>query len=223
MIKHILFDWDNTLSITEPVTFKLENLAATSLGYKPQTRKKHLETYGKVFLDALAIRFPGANVEKIANKVIYELMPKAIERGEIDFVSKKTINTLVELKRLGYKLHILTSRVPDSLKHIDTPDNPIRKYFDRVYNRKTTVYTKPDPRVFDIPLKELNAKPSKCVYVGDTPIDCCAKEAGIYLIISLESGIANKRMFKDCNIDYFVSDLSEVPEALKLLSEKVSD
>ena len=221
MIKHIIFDWDNTLSITEPITFEIENIAATSLGYKPQTRKKHIRTYGMVFLDALKLRFPGADVQKIADIVINELVPKYVEEGKIDIVSERTERALRQLKEKGYKLHILTSRIPASVKHIDNPKNPQRQYFDRISDYEDTVVAKPDPRVFENLLNEIDANPNECVYVGDTASDLCAKEAGLYVIISLESGIRKKEDFDKEKVDTFIQDFSELVEGIEDLSAKI--
>lgn len=221
MIKHILFDFDNTLSMTEYGNFLVENESARRLGYKQQSREIHKKTAGIELKDSLKIRFPGCDSEKLMDIISNDVFPEFIKKGKIDIISFATYKTLMELKNSNYQLHILTSRRKPVVAHLLNPNHKLNKYIKSMFYLEKTVFKKPDPRVFDIPLLQLSAKPNECVYVGDSPEDLCAKKAGLFLIISLESKLRKKEDFNEGQVDFFVEKFSKVPKAIKFLQENL--
>ncbi|MFH1547221.1 MAG: HAD family hydrolase [bacterium] len=222
MIKHIIFDWDNTLSMTEYANFLAENEGARLLGVKPQSRELHKKTAGMEFRDALNVRFPEADPDELMNLISTKIFPKYLKEGIADSVSDRTANALKKLKNKGYILHILTSRREAVVSHIIDEDHMLNEYITDIFYLEKTKFKKPDPRVFDSLLKEIKATPDECLYVGDAPDDSCASKAGIFFIVTLESGLRTKEDFKDYSVDEFISDLSELPVLLKNLSSKVN-
>ncbi|MDR1801770.1 MAG: HAD-IIIA family hydrolase [Lachnospiraceae bacterium] len=72
-----------------------------------------------------------------------------------------------ELTKRGYHLGIISNvitsqELPDWLK-----DDGLEPYFSPVVLSSTTGIRKPDPRIYEIALKEANLTPDKCCYIGD--------------------------------------------------------
>lgn len=164
--------------MTEYSNFLMENEGAKHFGLEPQSRELHRETAGMEFVEAMAVRFPGCDPKEVVDYISTVVQPKFISEGKADTISNATYNALAELKEKGFKLHVLTSRSKAILGHILDSKHRLHDYMERFFYLENTVYSKPDPRVFDIPIMQLNCKPEECLYVGDSVLDECAKDAG---------------------------------------------
>lgn len=49
MIKAVIFDFDDTICLTEELCFHLENRIAQEMGYKPMTHEAHKKNWGMFF------------------------------------------------------------------------------------------------------------------------------------------------------------------------------
>jgi HAD superfamily hydrolase (TIGR01549 family) len=216
MIKHILFDFDNTLSMTEYSNFLAENEAARRLGYRLQSREIHKNTVGVEFREALKIRFPEADADLLMKVISKEIFPEYLEKDIADKISNSTYNSLEQLKNRDLKLHILTSRRKDVVNHLLDENHRLNKYITRFFYLEKTKFSKPDPRTFQIPLMQLNCNPSECLYVGDAPDDQCAKDAGLKLAITLESDLRKKEDFDKNKVDWFIDSIEGLLDIAQL-------
>jgi len=76
---------------------------------------------------------------------------------------------LTELKRLGYKLGVITNTVTSREEHVRMALRRIdvEKYFDVVVTSVDVGFNKPDERIFLTALKTVNVKPEEAVMVGN--------------------------------------------------------
>ncbi len=210
MIRAVLFDFDDTLCLTEETCFYLENEVAQKMGHAPMSRQVHKETWGKPLADAIALRIPGINIEAFMENIAYAQELLAAE-GKIDIVSPENMELLDKLMNHGKKLGIITSRQLSEAKHLLQEDHPLASRMEAFYHKDNSTYIKPDPRVFDEVLKDFGVRPEEVVYVGDAPTDAiAAKGAGLHFIALLEGGIRTQEDFAGESVDLFVQKLPDI-------------
>jgi putative hydrolase of the HAD superfamily len=74
--------------------------------------------------------------------------------------------TLEKLLNMGYRMSVISNadgRVEQILKELN-----LHHYFERIFDSTIVGVGKPDKEFFEIALSELNIKPSKSIYIGDT-------------------------------------------------------
>lgn len=210
MIKLVIIDFDDTLSLTEEACFEIENHIAEKLGFPPMTRKTHQKNWGKPVKEAILERIPGIN-SKAFMKVLAEILPRFVQKGKIDAISDDNIHTLKKLKNNGKHLAILTSRSFQEVEHLLDENHHLNKLIEKIYHSDNSKYLKPDPRVFDQIIVNFNVKPHEAVYIGDSLGDAIsAKGAGIHFIALLESGLRAKEDFKQASVDFFAQTFPEI-------------
>lgn len=211
MIKVVIFDFDDTLCLTEEACFQLENKIAAEMGFSPMTRKIHQKNWGMFLGDAIVERIPGIDpVEFLKKQEAY--FGKYMSGSGFDTVSDANLGVLDNLKNAGKKLAILTNRSLAETKHLMHEDHPLTKRLDFFYHKDILDYHKPDPRAFNQALKFFNVKPEEVVYVGDSLGDAnAAKKAGMHFIAVLESGIRTKKDFKQFPVDFFANKFTDIP------------
>lgn len=102
MIKLVVLDFDDTLCLTEGITFKIENEILTRMGLPPMRHEIHTRTWGKPVFEAISLRSPGIDVE-LFKRVFQEVLLEHIARGEFDNVSESNLQALDMLLAQGKK------------------------------------------------------------------------------------------------------------------------
>lgn len=215
MIKLVILDFDDTLSMTEEACFLIESEAVARLGYAQMTREAHLKNWGLPLDQAILERVPGINVNDFLAKV-EEVRAEFIKENKADLISNENMQFLDTLKSNGKRLAILTSRsLPESI-HLLQKEHALNKKIEKFYHKDNSIFIKPNPRVFEKILKDFGVMPNESIYVGDTVEDgICAKSAGLHFIAVLESGLRKKEDFNSIVVDFFATTL---PEAFSYIS-----
>lgn len=99
----------------------------------------------------------------------------------------------------------------------------IRDYFGDVTLSSITGYRKPDPYIFKVALRQMQADPACCAYVGDTlSRDVIGpRRAGLALTFQIQSMLTNSRDkegMEGIKPDYAIGNMLEVYTILKDLS-----
>jgi len=210
VIKLVIIDFDDTLSLTEEACFHLENHIATKMGFSPMKRETHLRNWGKPIKEAIKERFPKIDVDTFMEN-LEETLPQFVKRNEIDIINDLNLNVLDKLRTLNRKLAILTSRTISEVKHLMHVAHPLSRRIDTFYHRDNTKHIKPDPRVFEKALNEFEVKPVDAVYIGDSLSDAIsAKGAGLHFIALLESKIRTRADFNGLDVDFFAETFSQI-------------
>lgn len=210
MIKLVIIDFDDTLSLTEEAFFHIENHIAQKLGFPPMTRHTHQKDWGEPVEHAILERIPGIDPEAFM-KLHREVLPGFVKEGKVDVISDKNIDTLKKLKNDGKHLAILTSRTFHQAAHLLDENHHLNKWVEKIYHADNSRYLKPDPRVFDQIIETFNVKLNEAIYVGDSLGDAIsAKGAGIHFIALLESGLRTKEDFKSIPVDFFANSFPEI-------------
>lgn len=215
MIKLVIIDFDDTLSLTEKACFNIENHIAKKMGFLPMDRDTHLKNWGKPIKEAIKERFPGINVNNFMVN-LERTLPEFVKRSKIDVVSNVNLEVLDILKKLGYKLAILTSRTLGEVKHLINKNHPLNTRIETIYHRNNMKYVKPDPRVFKNALSEYDVKPNEAIYIGDSPSDAlAAKNAGLHFIALLESKIRTRTDFVELKVDFFADTFPQIIDYIR--------
>ena len=210
MIKAILFDFDDTLCQTFEQVLKIENTVLHDMNRKPFTKEALKQTWGPPRQDAIVVRSPGINVKDFMNRY-YALAQALHEKNEIDVVSESNLKVLEKIQEWDINVSVLTSRSANEVRHLALPSSQLTKSIDSIYDTDATKHRKPDPRVFDVVLKDLQVHPSEILYVGDALDDAIASiKAGIHFVATLESGLRTKADFNGLRVDAFINNLTEL-------------
>jgi HAD superfamily hydrolase (TIGR01549 family) len=210
MIKLVIIDFDDTISLTEEAFFGIENHIAKEMGFIPMTRAAHQKNWGVPIKKAIVERIPGINPNLFLEN-LGEALPGFVALGKVDAISNENIGTLETLKKCGKHLAILTSRTIKEAKHLLDQDHHINKWVEKIYHADNLNYLKPDPRAFSQCLVDFKVGAQEAVYIGDSVSDgVSAKGAGIHFIASLESGLRTKKDFKSVQVDFFANTFPEI-------------
>ncbi|OGK62615.1 hypothetical protein A2334_03415 [Candidatus Roizmanbacteria bacterium RIFOXYB2_FULL_38_10] len=216
MIKLVIIDFDDTLSLTEKACLTIENHIAKQMGFPPMDHRTHLKNWGTPIRDAIKERIPGINEDEFMVR-LEKTLPEFIERNEVDVISDINLEVLDRLKMLGLKLAILTSRTMGEVKHLIHIDHSLSKRLDGFYHKDNLQHSKPNPHVFKEILSRFKVGPSEAVYMGDSLSDAiCAKGAGLHFVALLESKIRTRDDFKGIKVDFFADTFSQIIDYVKL-------
>ena len=215
MIKLVLFDFDETICMTEEACFHLENETAQSMGFSPMSREIHQSTWGKPLKNAITIRVPGIDPETFMTEVM-KRSKKYLHDGRLDSIGQDRLKVFDELIAMGKKIAILTSRTYDEVEHLIDPNHVISEKVEQIYHMEEGSYVKPDPRVFDKPLADFNCLPEEAVYIGDAVSDAqAANGAGLHFIAYIESTIRDESQFAGHHVDFFAYSFEDVLKYLQ--------
>src|SRR5690349_7380405 len=117
MIKAVIIDFDDTLSLTEAACFRLENEVLRRMGRPPIDRELYRSTWGMPMHEAMTLRSPGVDPDGFMKiyPIVHEEM---VDQGEIDVVSDENMEVLDKLAEQGKELMILTSRTATEVKYL---------------------------------------------------------------------------------------------------------
>lgn len=210
MIKLVMVDFDDTLSMTEDAFFGIENHVAQTMGFEPMTREAHRKNWGRPIQKAIVERIPGIDPDEFLKR-LGEILPEFVKTGQADTISDENIRTLEALKKSGRRLAILTSRKTAEARHLLDENHHINRLVEKIYHADNLEFLKPDPRAFRQGLADFNTMPDEAVYVGDSVSDgISAKGAGLHFIALLESGLRSKKEFEATEVDYFAEKFADI-------------
>ena len=78
----------------------------------------------------------------------------------------EVVSLIQELKAKGYVTALLTNNVKEWIEEWDRKD-PLNQYFDVIVSSHEIKEIKPEPRIYQITLERLGAKPEECVFIDD--------------------------------------------------------
>lgn len=202
MMKAIIFDLDGVLVFTDKFHFLAWKQLADKLGiYFDEEINNRLRGVSR--MESLDIILERSTIEySLEEKVKFATQKNDIYReyllkmDETD-VDTKTRNTLLTLKKLGYKIAIGSSskNTPLILKQTKLD------IFDAVSDGNNISKSKPDPEVFLKAAEMLNVKPEEAYIVEDAESGIIAGKDGGFKTIAIGNNINNN--LEDYHIDKF--------------------
>lgn len=87
------------------------------------------------------------------------------ERSLWTFTFPWVVETLEQLKSEGYRMSIISNadgRVEQQVRHLGLED-----HFDRIYDSAIVGVQKPEPRIYELALRDFDLRPEDALFVGD--------------------------------------------------------
>ncbi|MGV3629577.1 MAG: YjjG family noncanonical pyrimidine nucleotidase [Bacteroidota bacterium] len=184
-IKHLFFDLDRTLWDFDANSKKA--LQDIFHEYKLHTHFHHFESFHHTYLKVNADLWKKYGKNKITkeqlrdtrflktlqqHQVNDESLAALISDAYIRLSPRQTLlfphaaETLTELKKRGYILHIITNGF-EEVQYIKLNESGIRPFFDVIVCSEHIGFNKPDKRIFIHALELANAKASESMMIGD--------------------------------------------------------
>jgi phosphoglycolate phosphatase len=220
VIAAVVLDFDDTLCLTEAVSFELENEVLARIGRPPVPRAIHLHTWGQPLREAMANRSPGLDLDQFF-AAYNPLLAEFVSDGRLDAIAPENLTALDELVASGHRLMLLTSRTGSEVAHMLEPDHCLAGRISATYHADNITHLKPDPRAFDVLLAASGLAPAECVYVGDSPSDAAAANgAGMHFVACMQSNVRTRADFAEHRVDAFIDAFPDVVEAVAGLADR---
>ena len=217
MIKAVLFDLDGTLlnrdeSVKKFIDNQYDRLIEV-VGHIPKelycTRFIELDSRGYVWKDKVyeqlvhEFEITGLNSEDLLQDYINEFSNHCVSFPNLH-------NMLQELKDNSFVLGMITNGYGqfqlDNIKALN-----IEHYFNTLLISEWENMKKPNPKIFEKALKELNVQPHQSVFIGDHPENDIEASKNVGMI-----GIWKKDFqWNKVDADFIIDDLMEVPTIIK--------
>ncbi len=205
--KLLIFDLDGTLCDTQPIlyTIVLETLRDSGIRIDSLADVyRSFEENGKEIIELKAL-IPAEflpNVDREKYSVDFWKNYEKLCMGAVDRVFDGMRETLIELKRRGYLLAVLSNKKDKYVKPIIATAFG-EGMFDAVYGWNQIRPKKPDPETLLIILSELGVEKTDTYMIGDLPGDYLVSvNAGVNHIIA-DWGYGNKNKFLDLGATVF--------------------
>lgn len=179
-IDTVLFDFDGTVMNTNDVIINSWQHTFRTLENREEDEAKIIATFGEPLQVTMEKLFPNVPVEEsiqVYRSYHYDNF------GELISLFPGMKELIAELKKRGYKLGMVTSRLRRTTEQ-GMEKYGIMEYFDTVVTADDTDKHKPDPEPINIALEKLGSVPEKSIMLGDTMFDIlCAKNAGVKSVL----------------------------------------
>ncbi len=226
--KHIFFDLDRTLwdfdrnsemalrQIFEAEKFfpQIESFERFHKVYIQQNA--HLwKLYGKGKIKKEDLRYERFRATLNKFKIRDEQVIRRIGDAYVTISPKQTrlfpnaIETLRELKKMGFNLHIITNGFQE-VQHVKLENCGMYPFFDVIVCSEVIGKNKPDPAIFKYAMKEAAAAPVDSLMIGD---DYHIDVAGA-LQVGMHAIHFNPEGRNRYNYDWMISDLAHLPEMI---------
>ena len=209
----ILFDLDGTIIDTSELTACSFQHAFRSLNDKSISRKKILKNQGVKFETVVKKLFPNNNAGEVEKLVVdYEF--KNYKKHLKLFKGIKSV--LDELKKLDFKLGLVTSRGPKT-SSLYLSNTDLNKYFEVIINSEDTKKGKPHPDPILLALKKMNIEKNKAIIIGDSPADIIsARKAGIKSV-AVTWGFYSESELKSSNPNLIINRSQDILKVIKII------
>ena len=213
-IDTVLFDFDGTVMNTNDVILQSWQHTFRMLCGREEDPEVLLKTFGEPLETTMKKFFPEMPVEEsieVYRSFHYDNF------GDLISVFPGMDDLIAEVKRRGYRLGLVTSRLYNTTMQ-GLEKYGLKEYFDVIVTANDTTKHKPDPEPVNITLEKLGAKPENSIMLGDTLFDLmCAKNAGVRSVLvswSLALSGKTKEDLGDAAPDYILEKPEELLEII---------
>jgi len=212
--KVVIFDFDGTIAETLDSIVNVMNGLSDELGYRKVTgedidelrNKNPKEILKDLGISILKLSFVGKRIKSELNKKIEYVPPvSGIEEA------------LLELKKTGYKLGILTSNSKDNVSKFLKKNN--LDLFDFIHS-ESSIFGK--SRVINDFLKNQCIKLGEVIYVGDETRDIAAAKKTNIPIIAVSWGFNSKQILENQNPDFLIDEPRQLIEIMGSLQKPIA-
>ncbi len=214
-VKVIIFDFDGTLADTLDALVRITNRLAKDFGYQtadPEELPKVRDLSSREIVKQSGISF--FKIPFLLKKIREELQPEIQTLNPIHGIK----DALIELKKEGYCLGILTSNSENNVRTFIN-NQEMQDIFSFVYS-ETSIFSK------DKSLKKLmrrnNLNSEEVIYVGDETRDIEASKKIKIKAIAVTWGFNSGEILAKHQPDFLIHEPSELSNVLLSLQKNVS-
>ena len=202
-ISTLLFDWDGTLADSAHLgraAFE-KTFADLSVPFSHEIYEAHYSPNWFTVYEALGLPrdvWPAA--DELWRRYYGEQLAELVD-GAAD--------TLMELRRSGYRLGVVTSGNADRVG-LEIEAASLPEIFETIVCAEHIANRKPHPEGLEIALRRLDCDRERAAYVGDAPEDIeMGKQAGV-LTIGVRSNYPSSARLLDSEPDLYLESISEL-------------
>jgi phosphoglycolate phosphatase-like HAD superfamily hydrolase len=213
-VEAVLMDFDDTLVETYEIVHRWMQDVARTVGIRIPTEEEIRKLWGKPYLDVIGSLWP--------DKIDFDRYMAQERKAPYEYVpASRGAKEVMEYLMYRVPMGIVTSRRRDEFfAHAERSGLDL-KLFKWLLTCDDTEYHKPDPRVFDIIIRDIEnygiAK-AGVVYVGDNGYDfLAARDAGLQFF-GVTTGVTTREEFLALGLEEknILSSMAELPGRLKL-------
>ena len=166
--------------------------------------KKH-KNFWQITEDSLDHAMATFNIDKNMRKELLNLYKELSPYPEVK-------ECLEALKSKKIKIAILSNGTPDLLKGL-VESNNIQSYFDNIISVEDVKIYKPDPKVYEMPIKKYNCKPENICFLSSNTWDVSG--GGVFGYNAVWVNRFNKIFDKlGYNPQYIINNLNQLLELI---------
>ncbi|MBR3454720.1 MAG: HAD family hydrolase [Bacteroidaceae bacterium] len=209
-IELIIFDFDGTLGDTQRTIVTTMQMTITELKLPKRSNESCSATIGLPLTSCFKTLFPDLsadNIQRCADtyrRIFYEnvhtIKPK---------VFPGVVDTLAELKRIGFTLTIASSRSHKSLVEL-THDLLISDYITYIIGADDVKKAKPNPEPVMNTLSATGFVASQALVVGDMSVDILMGANAGAKTCGVTYGNGTQKELEDAGADYIIHSIDEL-------------
>lgn len=209
-VKIILFDFDGTLADTLDAIVRITNHLAGDFGFQPATPQDIENLRNLTSLQIVKNSgIPLIKIPFLLHRVKIELNHEIQQLKPIEGIKE----VLIELKKLGYKLGIVTSNSEENVK-LFIEKNGWQNLFEYLYST-TTLFGKSQVIKKFLDREKINLKDA--IYVGDETRDIEAAKKINIKVVAVSWGFNSKQVLVDSHPDFAIDRPDELIEVITRL------
>jgi len=202
-ITTFVFDWDGTLADSAGL-----GLAAFQKTFAELEVDFPLDIYQATYSPNWYSTYEALGLPKDKWQIADELWLRHYGEESADLIDG-VAETLLELRRKGYRLGVVTSgsesRVCREIERSELCDA-----FGVVICNEHIVKKKPDPEGLELALRRLESKPEQSVYVGDAPEDIQMGKSANVTTVGVRSEYPSSARILNAGPDLYLESLAEL-------------
>lgn len=189
------------------------NYALKELGFSEVAEKEIFITIG-LTLEHTLIKLVGENNVEKTEEFKNLFIKRADEvMADLTIVFNETPTIIKKLNEKTIKLAIVSTKFRYRIEDILRREN-LLNYFDVIIGGEDVSSLKPDPTGLKLAIEKLELNSSEVFYIGDSITDAKTAYNADILFIAVLSGVTSERDFGEFQVEYFLKDISELPEIL---------
>ena len=212
MYKAVIFDLDGTLVYTLEDLKNSINLALKNLNYHfsySLEETKRLIGSGTKNLCRRAISSLNPQDEEV--EILFKEFTREYNEHQLDNASlyDGVMDVLIELRKKGIKLAILSNKVDKNTKEIIS--HLCKGFsFDFILGQTTIYPLKPDPTSLFKVIEELKVENDEVLYVGDSDTDMKTGNNAHVDVCAVTYGFREKEVLESYNPKYMIDSIKEI-------------
>lgn len=190
-----LFDFDYTLADSSKGIVTCFRIVLERHHYTDISDEAIKRTIGKTLEDSFSILTGVNNPETLAAWRKEYSIESAKYMNKNTFFFPETITTLTELKKQGVRIGIISTKYRHMIVSY-LKESQAEEWFDLIIGGEDVSRHKPHPEGLLLAIEQLQATPSKTLYIGDSTVDAETAAAANIDFVGVTNGITTDKELK---------------------------